>query len=48
MLMLMQVADPNAVVGLMKVCLKLPGKMRQISMRCRLVPIDVYIEYRGS
>ena len=48
MLMLMLVADDDAVAGLMKVSLKLPGKMRQISMRCRLVPIDVYIEDRGS
>ena len=51
MLMLMLIADADAdadaVAGLMKVSLKLPGKMRQTSMRkCRLVPIDVYIEGR--
>ena len=39
-------ADSDAVAGLMKVSLKLPGKMRQTSMRCRLVPNDVYIEGR--
>ena len=40
--------DADAVAGLMEVSLKLPGKMRQTSMRSRLVPIDVYIEGRGS
>ena len=44
MVMLMLIAD--AVAGLMEVSLKLPGKMRQTSMRSRLVPIDVYIEGR--
>ena len=38
-------ADGDAVAGLLKVSLKLPGKMRQTSMRCRS-PIDVYIEGR--
>ena len=38
--------DVDAVAGLMAVSLKLPGKMRQTSMRCRLVPIDDYIEGR--
>ena len=52
MLMLMLIADADVdadadvVAGLLKVYLKLPGKMRQTSMRCRLVPIDVYIEGR--
>ena len=46
MLMLMLIAD--AVAGLMNFSLKLPGKMRPTSMRCRLVPIDVYNEGRGS
>ena len=41
MLMLIADADADAVAGLMKVSLKLPGKMRQTSLRCRLVPIDV-------
>ena len=51
-LMLMLIADADAdtdadaVAGLLVVSLKLPGKMRQTSMRCRLVPIDVYIEGR--
>ena len=44
--MLMADADADAVAGILKVSLKLPGKMRQISMRCRLAPIDVYIEGR--
>ena len=44
----MLIADADAVAGLLKVSLKLPGKMRQTSMRRRLVPIDVYIEGRGS
>ena len=60
MLMLMLIADAvadavagadavaDAVAGLMEVYLKLPGKTRQTSMRSRLVPIDVYIEGRGS
>ena len=46
MLILMLIADADAVAGSMKVSLKLPGKMRQISMTCRLMPIDVYIEGR--
>ena len=46
MLMLTTIADADAVAGLMKLCLKFPGKMRQTSMRRRLVPIDVYIECR--
>ena len=33
----------DAVAGLMKVSLKRPGKMQPTSMRCLLVPIDVYI-----
>ena len=41
-------ADADAVAGLLNVSLKLPGKMRQTSTICRLVPIDVYIEGRGS
>ena len=41
-------AGADAVAGLLKVSLKLPGKMRQTSMRCRLVPIDVCIKGRGS
>ena len=41
-------ADADAVADLLKVSLELPGKMRQTSMRCRLVPIDVHIEGRGS
>ena len=48
MLMLIADANADAVAGLMKVSLKLPGKIRQTSMRCRSVPIDVYIEGRGS
>ena len=52
MLMLMLIADvdadADAVAGLMEVSPKLPGKMRQTSMRSRLVMIDVYIEGRGS
>ena len=44
----MLIADADAVAGLIKVSLKLPGKMRQTSMRCRSVPIDVHIEGRGS
>ena len=39
-------ADADAVAGLLKVSLKLPGKVRQTSMRCCLVPINVYIEGR--
>ena len=39
-------ANAEAVAGLMKISLKLPGKMRQTSMICRSVPIDVYIEGR--
>ena len=39
-------ADADAVAGLLKVSLQLPGKMRQTSMRCRSVPIDVYIQGR--
>ena len=39
-------ADADAVAVLLKVSLKPPGKMRQTSMRCRLVPIDAYIEGR--
>ena len=38
MLMLIADADADAVSGLMKVSLKLPGKMRQASMICRVVP----------
>ena len=45
-LMLIADADADAVAGSMKVSLKLPGKMRQTSMICRLVLIDVYIEGR--
>ena len=41
-------AVADAVAGLMEVSHKLPGKMRQTSMRSRSVPIDVYIEGRGS
>ena len=44
MLMLIADSDADAVAGLMKVSLELPGKTRQASMRCRLVPIDLYIE----
>ena len=39
-------AVADAVAGLMKVSNKLPGKMRQTSMRRLLVPIDVHIEGR--
>ena len=39
-------ADADTVVGLSKVSSQTPGKMRQNSMRCRLVPIDLYIEGR--
>ena len=39
-------ADTDAVAGLMEASHKIPGKMRQTSMRSRLVPIDVYIEGR--
>ena len=52
MLMLIADADADAdavadaVAGLMEFSLKLHGKMRQTSMRSRLVPIDVYIESR--
>ena len=46
MVMLMLIADADAVAGLMKFSLKLLGQMRQTSIRCRLVPIDVYIEGR--
>ena len=50
MLMLMPIADAdadaNAAAGLIRVSLKFPGKMRQTSMRFRLVPIDIYIEGR--
>ena len=50
MLMLMLIADADAdadaVAGLLEVSRKLPAKMRQTSMRSRLVPIDVYIEGR--
>ena len=46
----MPIADANAdaVAGLVKVSLELPGKMRQTPIRCRLVPTDVYIEGRSS
>ena len=47
MLMLMLIADADAdadaVADLNTVYPKLPGKMRQTSMRCRVVLIDVYI-----
>ena len=46
MLMLIADADDDAEAGSIQVSLKLPGKMRQTSMICRLVPIDVYIEGR--
>ena len=46
MLILIADADADAMAGLMKFFLKLSGKMRQTSRRCRLVPIDVYIEGR--
>ena len=46
MLMLLADADADAVAGLLKVSLKLPGKMRQTSMICRFVPIDGCIEGR--
>ena len=39
-------ADADAVACLMKVSVKRPGKMRHTSMKCRLVPIDVYIDGR--
>ena len=39
-------ADTDAVAGFLNFSLKLPGKMRQTSIRGRLVPIDVYIEGR--
>ena len=39
-------ADTDAAAGLMKVSRKLAVEMRQTSMRCRLVPIDVYTEGR--
>ena len=41
-------AEADAVAGLLKVASQLPGKIRQTSVRGRLVPIDVYIEGRGS
>ena len=39
-------AVADAVAGLNEVSHKLHGRMRQTSMRSRLVPIDVYIEGR--
>ena len=44
MLMLIADAVADAVADLLKVSLKLPGKMRKTSMICRLEHIDAYIE----